>query len=86
MNTPWYLKKTALYFFIIVTPPVGYTILLLNLKKFEHNQKMEYLTIGTMIMSLWLLKFLPEKLNHFVWAVILTAIVGRFLLKLLKKK
>ena len=86
LKTPWYLKKKALYFFCIVTPPIGYLILIMNLKKFEHTQKIEYLSIATIMMAIWLLKFLPEKLNNYVWAIIITVLVGSAIIKFLKNK
>ncbi|MER1985827.1 MAG: hypothetical protein ABS948_08050 [Solibacillus sp.] len=84
--TPWYLKKKAVYLFCIVTPPIGYVILLLNLKTFEQSQKMEYLSIATIMMAIWLLKFLPADVNYYVWLIIITLCVGGLLLKLLKQK
>lgn len=83
-KTPWYLKKKALYFFCILTPPIGYLILITNLKKFEHNQKIEYLSIATIMMAIWLLKFLPETLNNFVWVIIITLLVGSAIIKVAK--
>lgn len=86
LKTPWYLKKKTLYFFCIVTPPIGYLVLVMNLKKFEYTQKIEYLSIATIMMAIWLLKFLPEKLNNYVWAIIITLLVGSAIIKLLKNK
>ena len=83
---PWYLNKKVVYFFCIVTPPVGYIILLTNLDKFEHLKKIEYLTIATIMMSIWILKFLPKELNNLVWLLIITLIIARFLIKLIKLK
>ncbi|MEK4384580.1 hypothetical protein MKZ25_02050 [Solibacillus sp. FSL W7-1464] len=80
-TTPWYLKKKTLYFFCILTPPIGYLVLLMNLKKFEQTQKIEYLSIATIMMGIWLLKFLPEKLNTYVWAIIITFLVGSAIIK-----
>ncbi|MGN7477981.1 hypothetical protein ACTHOQ_08990 [Solibacillus silvestris] len=86
LKTPWYLKKKTLYFFCIVTPPIGYVVLIMNLKKFEHTQKLEYLFIATIMMAIWLLKFLPEKLNNYVWAIIITLLVGSAIIKILKNR
>ena len=86
LKTPWYLKKKPLYFFCIVTPPIGYLVLIMNSKKFEHTQRIEYLSIATIMMAIWLLKFLPEKLNNYVWAIIITLLVGSAIIKLLKNK
>lgn len=60
LKTPWYLKKKTLYFFCIVTPPIGYLVLIMNLKKFEHTQKIECLSIATIMMAIWLLNFYPK--------------------------
>ncbi len=84
LKTPWYLKKKTLYFFCIVAPPIGYFILIMNLKKFEHTQKIEYLSIATIMMAIWLLKFLPETFNNYVWAIIIALLVGSAIIKLLK--
>ena len=81
---PWYLNKKIVYFFCIVTPPIGYIILLSNLNKFEHSKKIEYLTIATIMMSIWILKFLPKELNNLVWILIITLIIASFLIKLIK--
>ncbi|MEH7239475.1 hypothetical protein [Bacillus sp. JJ1562] len=86
LKTTWYLKKKTLYFFCIVTPPIGYLVLIMNLKKFEHTQKIEYLSIATIMMAIWLLKFLPERLNNYVWIIIITLLVGSAIIKLLKNK
>lgn len=83
-KTPWYLKKKPLYFFCILTPPIGYLILITNLNKFEHKQKIEYLFIATVMMAVWLLKFLPEALNNFVWIIIITLLVGSAIIKVVK--
>ncbi|WP_299512052.1 hypothetical protein [uncultured Rummeliibacillus sp.] len=86
LKTPWYLKEKTLYFFCFVSPPIGYLVLFLNLKKFKHTQKIEYLTVATVMMSIWLLKFLPEKLNNYIWAIIITLLVGNAIIKFLKNK
>ena len=83
-TTPWYLKNKTLYFFCIVTPPIGYLVLLMNLKKFEQTQKFEYLSIATIMLAVWMLKFLPEKLNTYVWATIITFLIGSVIIKFLK--
>lgn len=56
----------------------------MNLKKFEQTQKVEYLSIATIMMAIWMLKFLPEKLNTYVWATIITFLVGNAIIKFLK--
>ena len=83
---PWYLGKKFVYFFCIVTPPIGYIILLSNLNKFEYSKKIEYLSIATIMTSIWLLKFLPNELNNFVWLLIIALIIVSFLIKLIRSK
>lgn len=86
LKTPWYLKKRTLYFFCNFTPPIGFVVLIMNIKKFENTQKFEYLSFATIMMAIWLLKFLPEKLNNYVWAILITLLVGSAIFKVLKKK
>ena len=85
-KTPWYLKKNVIYFFCIVTPPIGYFILVVNLNKFEQQEKTTYLTIATIMMAIWLLKFLPEQVNNLAWTVILTLLIGSTIIKLVKNR
>ncbi|MGE7838256.1 hypothetical protein [Viridibacillus arvi] len=83
---PWYLKKGSLYFFCVITPPIGYIILVSNLKKFEYEERINYLTIATIMMSIWVLKFLPDKLSFYVWSFILAILIGNSVLKIIKRK
>ncbi|KOO51429.1 hypothetical protein [Viridibacillus arvi] len=83
---PWYLKKGSLYFFCVITPPIGYIILVSNLKKFEYEERINYLTIATIMMSIWVLKFLPDKLSFYVWSFILAVLIGNSVLKIIKRK
>ncbi|ETT85626.1 hypothetical protein BK128_03595 [Viridibacillus sp. FSL H7-0596] len=83
---PWYLKKGSLYFFCVITPPIGYIILVSNLKKFEYEERINYLTISTIMMSIWVLKFLPDKLSFYVWSFILAILIGNSVLKIIKRK
>ena len=63
-TTPWYLKKKTLYFFCIVTPPIGYLVLLTNLKKFEQTQKIECLSIATIMMAIFVVEILTRKFKY----------------------
>ncbi|OMC83240.1 hypothetical protein BK128_19195 [Viridibacillus sp. FSL H7-0596] len=83
---PWYLNKGSLYFFCIITPPIGYIILVSNLKKFKYEERISYLTIATIMMSIWVLKFLPDKLSFYVWSFILAVLIGNSVLKIIKRK
>ncbi len=78
---PWYLKKGLLYFFCFITPPIGYIILVANLKKFDYEDRGNYLTIATLMMSIWVLKFLPDKLNMYIWCFILAVVIVNAALK-----
>ncbi len=78
------LKKRDFIFFCIVTPPIGYLILISNLKKFEYEEKINYLTLSTIMMAIWVLKFLPDKLSFYVWSFILAIIIGNAILKFKK--
>ncbi|MBM7644997.1 hypothetical protein JOD45_001206 [Scopulibacillus daqui] len=83
---PWYLKTGFLYFFCFVTPPIGYIIVVTNLRKFKYDDKINYLTITTLMMAVWVLKFLPDGLNLYVWCFILAVLIGNAILKFFKKK
>ncbi|WHX80007.1 hypothetical protein QNH32_05200 [Priestia flexa] len=88
---PCYLKAFWIYFFCIVTPPIGYLIVFLNLKRLEdtneegHSEKIYYLVIATISMAFWMLKFLPNSLRLYVSVGILSVLIGRYLLKKLNK-
>lgn len=81
----WYLKRRSLYFFCFVTPPIGYMIIVTHLKDFEHDEKINYLFTATLMMAIWLLKFLPKNLNLYIWCFILSILIGNTLLKFLKR-
>ncbi len=78
---PWYLRHRVLLCFCFITPPIGYLIVVLNLKKLNYKKRMEYLTLSTFTMSIWILKFLPDTINNLVWAAITAVIVGKLLIK-----
>ena len=78
---PWYLRKGALYSFCIVIPPIGYLIVITNLKRFEYEEKMDYLLIATIMASFWVLKFLPDPVADYFWAAVLAIIIGSTILK-----
>ncbi|TKI69114.1 hypothetical protein FC756_09620 [Lysinibacillus mangiferihumi] len=82
----WYLKNETILFFCIITPPIGYLIVVSNLKKFEYKQRVNYLFITTLITSIWLLKFLPGKLQLYVWSLIATILIGNLTLNIFKGK
>ncbi|MEB6551160.1 hypothetical protein MXL46_19120 [Heyndrickxia sporothermodurans] len=83
---PWYLKKGSLYFFCIVAPPIGYIILISNLKKFEYNERIQYLILATIMASIWILKFLPKNISLYFWCLVLAIIIGSSIIKFIDKK
>ena len=87
-NLPWYLKKksVSVYFFCIVLPPIGYLIVLSNLKKLDYKPKINYLTVATVVLTVWLLKFLPDSARLYLVSFILGIIIGNMLLKLIDKQ
>ena len=83
---PWYLKKEFLYLFCFITPPIGYIILITNLKKFKYDDKIKYLSIATIMVAIWVLKFLPKNINLYVWCFIIAILIGNPILNFLQKK
>lgn len=55
----WYLKSKIIYVLCFITPPIGYLYVFLLRKKMTEGAKQTYLTIATIMMALWSLKFLP---------------------------
>ncbi|MGM0890421.1 MAG: hypothetical protein ACQEW5_26615 [Bacillota bacterium] len=88
---PWYLKTSWVYFFCILMPVVGYLIVFLNLDKLEdtnkegHSEKIYYLTIATISIAFWLLKFTPHNLRVYTLSAILTFWIGGYILKIINK-
>ncbi|EMI9090093.1 MULTISPECIES: hypothetical protein [Bacillus] len=67
----WYLKSKVIYVLCFITPPIGYLYVFLLRKKMTEDAKQTYLTIATIMMALWSLKFLPP----YVLAVVVVVIV-----------
>ncbi|MFF3022461.1 hypothetical protein ACFVRR_07335 [Gottfriedia sp. NPDC057948] len=80
---PWYLRDKFIWAVCIILPPLAYIILLLNKKKLNHKKYVENLTIATIIVGIWVLKFLPGKLYP---AFIFTVLIGYYLRKYFYKK
>ncbi|WP_043313830.1 MULTISPECIES: hypothetical protein [Bacillus cereus group] len=55
----WYLKSKIIYVLCLITPPIGYVYVFLLRKKMTEDAKQTYLTVATIMMALWSLKFLP---------------------------
>ncbi|MFB5251152.1 hypothetical protein ACE38F_12250 [Bacillus mycoides] len=55
----WYLKSKIIYVLCFITPPIGYLYVFLLRKKMTEDAKQTYLTVATIMMALWSLKFLP---------------------------
>ncbi|QWU47196.1 MULTISPECIES: hypothetical protein [Bacillus] len=63
----WYLKSKIIYVLCFITPPIGYLYVFLLRKKMTEDAKQTYLTVATLMMALWSLKFLPP----YVFAVVI---------------
>ncbi|MFV5171493.1 hypothetical protein [Bacillus cereus] len=55
----WYLKSKIIYVLCFITPPIGYLYVSLFRKKMTEGARRTYLTVATIMMALWSLKFLP---------------------------
>ncbi|HDR6316860.1 TPA: hypothetical protein QCU53_003653 [Bacillus thuringiensis] len=67
----WYLKSKIIYVLCFITPPIGYLYVYLLRKKMTEDAKQTYLTVATIMMALWSLKFLPP----YVLAVAVVVVV-----------
>lgn len=67
----WYLKSKIIYVLCFITPPIGYLYVFLFRKKMTEGARRTYLTVATIMMALWSLKFLPP----YVLAVAIVVLV-----------
>ncbi|HDR3491273.1 hypothetical protein [Bacillus wiedmannii] len=67
----WYLKSKVIYVLCFITPPIGYLYVFLLRKKMTEDAKQTYLTIATIMMALWSMKFLPS----YVLAIVIVVVV-----------
>ncbi|MGE1128055.1 hypothetical protein [Bacillus wiedmannii] len=67
----WYLKSNIIYVLCFITPPIGYLYVFLFRKKMTEDAKQTYLTVATIMMALWSLKFLPP----YVLAIVIVVVV-----------
>ncbi|HHL3300737.1 TPA: hypothetical protein ACQ444_001407 [Bacillus cereus] len=67
----WYLKSKIIYVLCFITPPIGYLYVFCLRKKMTEDARQSYLTVATIMMALWSLKFLPP----YVLAVAIVVLV-----------
>ncbi|HDX9629424.1 TPA: hypothetical protein ROY30_003121 [Bacillus cereus] len=67
----WYLKSKIIYVLCFITPPIGYLYVFFLRKKMTEDARQSYLTVATIMMVLWSLKFLPP----YVLAVAVVVVV-----------
>ncbi|PGZ56159.1 hypothetical protein COE56_01755 [Bacillus anthracis] len=66
----WYLKSKIIYVLCFITPPIGYLYVLCLRKKMTEDARQSYLTVATIMMALWSLKFLPP----YVLAIVIVVV------------
>ncbi len=67
----WYLKAKIIYVLCFITPPIGYLYVFCLRKKMTEDARQSYLTVATIMMALWSLKFLPP----YVLAIVIVVVV-----------
>ncbi|CAM3886044.1 hypothetical protein [Bacillus albus] len=67
----WYLKYKIIYVLCFITPPIGYLYVFFLRKKMTEDARQSYLTVATIMMALWSLKFLPP----YVLAIVIVVVV-----------
>jgi len=85
MTTPWYLKEKVLFSICFLVPPIAYIIIIGNKKKLARKRYLEYLTLATMMVSIWLLKFTPAPIRITVLLTIIFILLYRRIKKTKKK-
>lgn len=78
----WYLKSKITYVLCFITPPIGYLYVFLLRKKMTEDAKQTYLTVATIMMALWSLKFLPLYVLAVTVVVVVACLV--FIVKFVK--
>ncbi|MDA1522028.1 hypothetical protein PDJ99_02305 [Bacillus cereus] len=66
----WYLKSKIIYVLCFITPPIGYLYVFCLRKKMTEDARQSYLTVATIMMALWSLKFLPP----YVLAIVIVVV------------
>ncbi len=59
-----------------ITPPIGYLYVFLLCKKMTEDAKQTYLTVATIMMALWPLKFLPPYVLAITVVVVVVVVVA----------
>ncbi|MDA1854394.1 MULTISPECIES: hypothetical protein [Bacillus cereus group] len=77
----WYLKSKIIYVLCFITPPIGYLYVFCLRKKMTEDARQSYLTVATIMMALWSLKFLPPYILA-ITVVVIACLV--FLVKYVK--
>ncbi|AJH61050.1 hypothetical protein bcere0016_44810 [Bacillus cereus 95/8201] len=77
----WYLKSKIIYVLCFITPPIGYLYVFCLRKKMTEDARQSYLTVATIMMALWSLKFLPPYILAITVAIIACLV---FLVKYVK--
>ncbi|KAA2400520.1 hypothetical protein ACX16Y_05420 [Bacillus cereus] len=77
----WYLKSKIIYVLCFITPPIGYLYVFCLRKKMTEDARKSYLTVATIMMALWSLKFLPPYILA-ITVVVIACLV--FLVKYVK--
>ncbi|MCO7127994.1 hypothetical protein NIE88_19825 [Sporolactobacillus shoreicorticis] len=85
-KSAWYLRPKPLLFFCLITPPIGYLLVVSNLDRFKNEERISYLTLATITASLWVLKFLPKTVGIYVWSAILAAFIAGDAIRYLNKR
>ncbi|MFQ6179443.1 hypothetical protein ACLMJU_21750 [Bacillus paranthracis] len=67
----WYLKSKIIYVLCFITPPIGYLYVFCLRKKMTEDARQSYLTVATIMMALWSLKFLPP----YVLAIVIVVVI-----------
>jgi len=71
---PWYLKEKVLFVLCFLIPPIAYIIVIANKNVLGRKRYLEHLTFATIMVSIWLLKFLPNLLHVSILFIILLAL------------
>ncbi len=75
----WYFNSTFIFVLCLVTPPIGYVHVFLLRKKMTYYAKLGYLTLATITMGLWVMKFLPPSLYAiFIVCIACFVFIGKY--------
>lgn len=71
---PWYLKEKVLFVLCFLLPPIAYIIVIAKKKVLGRKRYLEHLIFATIMVSIWLLKFLPNLLHLSMLFIIFLAL------------